>query len=112
VARKVFFRAAAKRDLAKLYKDIKDQRGEPAVAINYVRRIRQYCEGFAEFPARGAKRDDIRPGLRIIGFERRVAIVFTFDDNRVLIARIFYGGQDYETLMTSALSARTESFER
>jgi toxin ParE1/3/4 len=99
VARRVVFRAAANRDLAKLYKVIKDERGEPTVAINYVRRIRQYCEDFAEFPARGTMRDDIRPGLRIIGFERRVAIAFTFDDKQVRIGRIFYGGRDYEAML-------------
>jgi toxin ParE1/3/4 len=99
VARKVVFRAAAERDLAKLYKDIRDQRGEPTVAIDYIRRIREYCHGFAEFPERGAKRDDIRPGLRIIGFERRVVIAFTFDAERVRIGRIFYGGRDYEALL-------------
>lgn len=99
MARKVVFRAAAERDLAKLYRDIRDQRGEPTVAINYIRRIRSYCEGFAEFPERGTLRDDIRPGLRIIGYERRVTIAFTFDDQRVRIGRVFYGGRDYEALL-------------
>ncbi|MGB5084463.1 MAG: type II toxin-antitoxin system RelE/ParE family toxin [Methylocystis silviterrae] len=100
MGRKVVFRASAERDLAKLYKDIKDSRGcDPTVAINYIRRIRSYCEGFAEFPERGTKRDDIRPGLRIIGFERRVAIAFMFDDEKVRIGRVFYGGQDYEAAL-------------
>ena len=100
MARKVVFRAAADQDLTKLYKDIKDNRGgNPTVAINYIRRIRSYCEGFAEFPERGARRDDIRPGLRMIGFERRIAIAFMFDDEKVQIARIFYAGQDYETAL-------------
>lgn len=99
MVRKVVFRAAAERDLAKLYKDIRDSRGEPTLAINYIRRIRSYCEGFAEFPERGTRRDDIRPGLRIVGFERRVAIVFTFDADHVRIGRILYGGRDYEALL-------------
>jgi toxin ParE1/3/4 len=99
VARRIVFRAAAERDLAKLYRDIRDQRGGPAVAIDYIRRIRSYCGGFAEFPERGMKRDDIRPGLRIVGFERRVAIAFTFDDHHVRIARIFYGGRNYDSLL-------------
>ena len=89
MVRKVVFRAAAERDLAKLYKDIKDSRGEPTLAINYIRRIRSYCEGFAEFPERGTRRDDIRPGLRIVGFERRVAIVFTFDADHVRIVGFY-----------------------
>lgn len=76
-----------------------DARGETGVAIAYIRRIRIYCEGFAEFPERGARRDDFRPGVRVVGFERRIAIVFTFDDARVRIARIFYGGRDYTALL-------------
>ena len=85
--------------MTRLYHSICEQRGETAVAIAYIRRIREYCEGFADFPERGARRDDIRPGLRIVGFERRVAIAFTFDEERVRIARIFYGGRDYEALL-------------
>jgi toxin ParE1/3/4 len=41
-------------------------------------------------------RDDIRPGLRIVGFERRVTIAFSVDDGRVTILRVFYGGRDWE----------------
>jgi toxin ParE1/3/4 len=85
--------------LIELYQAIRDRSGEAGVAIRYIRRIRDYCEKFAEFPERGTKRDDIRPGLRIIGFERRVTIAFTFDGDCVRIGRIFYGGRDYEALL-------------
>ncbi|MGL5117498.1 MAG: hypothetical protein ACRC7C_19470 [Beijerinckiaceae bacterium] len=44
-------------------------------------------------------RDDIRRGLRIIGFEKRVAIAFEVDDNVVRIGRVFYGGHDYDALL-------------
>lgn len=37
--------------------------------------------------------------LRIAGFERRVAIAFTFDAETVTIVRVFYGGRDYEALL-------------
>lgn len=97
--RRLIFRPSAQRDLADLYQNIRDRTGAPDIAIGYVRRIRAYCEGFVEFPERGIKRDDIRPGLRIAGFERRVAIAFTFDADHVRIGRIFYGGRDYQTLL-------------
>jgi toxin ParE1/3/4 len=42
------------------------------------------------------RRDDIRPGLRTIGFERRATIAFQVKRAEVVIVRIFYGGQDYE----------------
>jgi toxin ParE1/3/4 len=38
------------------------------------------------------------PGLRIIGFERRVAIAFHIDPGRVTIDRILYGGRDLGVL--------------
>ncbi|HMK88360.1 MAG TPA: type II toxin-antitoxin system RelE/ParE family toxin [Methylocystis sp.] len=99
MAHRVVFRPAAEKDLIKLYRSIAFSRGETTVASGYVRRIREYCEGLADFPERGSKRDDLRLGLRIVGFERRIVIAFTFDDKCVRIGRIFYGGRDYETLL-------------
>jgi plasmid stabilization system protein ParE len=46
------------------------------------------------FPQRGHKRDDVLPGLRIIGFERRVTIAFVVTADAVLIEGILYGGRD------------------
>jgi toxin ParE1/3/4 len=36
------------------------------------------------------------PGLRVIGFERRVMIAFMVIDDAVLIEGVFYGGQAFE----------------
>ncbi|WP_306127169.1 hypothetical protein [Roseitalea sp. MMSF_3516] len=47
-------------------------------------------------PRRRARRDDLLPGLRIVGFERRITIAFTIDDDTVTFLRFFYGGQDWE----------------
>jgi plasmid stabilization system protein ParE len=49
MGRRVVFRPATERDLAALYAYIRDDRGDPEVAITYVRRIRGYCEGLAPF---------------------------------------------------------------
>jgi toxin ParE1/3/4 len=43
---------------------------------------------------RGTRRDDIRPGLRIVGFERRMVIAFHVDERTATIDRILYGGRD------------------
>jgi toxin ParE1/3/4 len=48
------------------------------------------------FPERGTRRDDLAPGLRTIGFERRATIAFRVGRTDVVIVRIFYGGQDFE----------------
>ncbi len=99
MARRVVFRPAAERDLAALYAYIRDANGGPEVAIGYVRRIRSFCEGLEPFPERGVARDDIRPGLRLAHFERRVAVAFTVTPELVRIGRILYGGRDYAALL-------------
>lgn len=38
-------------------------------------------------------RDDIRPGLRLVGFERRTEIAFHVTPSAVVIDRIFHGGR-------------------
>jgi toxin ParE1/3/4 len=53
----------------------------------------------ARFPERGCRRDDIRPGLLIIGFERRFPVAFSVSHERVTILRLFYGW-DWERLIT------------
>lgn len=57
----------------------------------------QYCRAFSTFPHRGTRRDDIRPGLRTVGYRRRATIAFEVTDDTVNILGIYYGGQDYET---------------
>ena len=65
-------------------------------ADGYVGRIVDYCNGLSTFPLRGTQRDDLLPGLRVTGFERRVTIAFIVTADAVLIEGIFYGGRDFE----------------
>jgi toxin ParE1/3/4 len=67
-----------------------------------VERIEAYCLGFADFPERGTRRDDLMPGLRVIGFERRVTIAFHVDARTVTVDRILYGGRDLGILTNDA----------
>ena len=75
--------------------------GDQALADRTVDAIRAYIKGFYERPHRGTKRDDLRKGLRIVPFKKRTAIAFEVDDVQrvVTILRVFYGGQDYESVM-------------
>ncbi|CAN7654791.1 type II toxin-antitoxin system RelE/ParE family toxin [Bosea sp. LjRoot9] len=82
----------AEADLAAIYDYIRDQASQ-AIAQGYVQRIMAYLAGFDTFPERGTRRDDIRPGLRIIGFERRVTIAFLVEGDEVVVSNVLYGGR-------------------
>lgn len=94
MTRRVVFAARAERQLEALYRFIAAEAGGVR-AESYVGRIVEFCERLRQFPERGNRRDDIRPGLRTIGFRRRVTIAFTVSPEEVAIVGIFYGGQDY-----------------
>jgi toxin ParE1/3/4 len=53
--------------------------------------------GFDVGSERGTLRNDIREGLRVVGFERRLAIAFTVETEKVIILRVFVAGQNWET---------------
>jgi toxin ParE1/3/4 len=95
VDREIVFSPEARDDLDRLYDFIAHRAGSPT-AMAYTERIMSHCANFAIFPERGRWRDDVRPGLRIIGFERRVTIAFHVTRERVTIDRVFYGGQNWE----------------
>jgi toxin ParE1/3/4 len=99
----VIFTPRAERHLSGLYAYIADQSGE-ARAENYVGGIVADCLSLSTFPERGNKRDDIRPNLRIKGYARRVSIAFSVNaaTDMVAIHGVFYGGQDFETLLRDA----------
>jgi plasmid stabilization system protein ParE len=63
-----------------------------------VERIVAHCLDFDIGAERGSKRDDLRPGLRIAGFERRVAIAFHVEADTVTIDRILYGVRDLDRI--------------
>jgi len=87
----------AERQLDELFARIAADSGA-ARADAYVDRIVARCMSLATFPARGTPRDDLRPGLRIVGFERRVTIAFAMMGGEVVVHGVFYGGQDLEPL--------------
>jgi plasmid stabilization system protein ParE len=72
-----------------------------AAADRTVDAIRAFVKGLATVPHRGTRRDDLRPGLRVVPFGKRTAIAFELDEaaGTVTVLRVFYGGQDYEAVM-------------
>jgi toxin ParE1/3/4 len=97
--REVVFSPEALTDLIRLYDYIAESSGA-ARAIGYIERIETHCLRFDTAAQRGTRRDDIRPGLRLTGFERRVTIAFHVDAATVTIDRILYGGRDIEGTMS------------
>ncbi len=94
----VVFTPEAEEELAELYRFIAGS-SSPDIAARYTDGIVTYCEELETLPHRGTRRDDIRPGLRILGYRRRVAIAFTVEGGMVSIIGVFYGGQDYESAL-------------
>ncbi len=90
---RVLFSPEAQADLLEIY-DYIAERGDPIRALAYVERIQRRCLDLANFPERCSRRDEVRPGLRTFGFERRVTIAFHVAEDQVIIDRILYGGRD------------------
>lgn len=95
----VVFAPEAEDPLVELYRYIAASGSEVIAA--------RYCEELAAFPRRGRARDNIRAGLRTVGFKRRVVIAFAVRGQAVVILGVFYGGRDYETLLRPASSPAT-----
>lgn len=93
-ARRVEFSEDARSDLIALYDWIADA-ASPDIALGYVERLERYCLDLDLASERGHLREDVRPGLRVVGFERRVTIAFTVEEDRVVILRLFYGGRNW-----------------
>jgi toxin ParE1/3/4 len=95
---RVVFSPAAEEQLAALYRYIAGA-ASPEIAARYTEAIVSYCESLCTFPHRGTMRDDVRPGLRITNYKKRAVIAFDVDAEQVSIIGVFYGGQDYGTLL-------------
>ena len=75
------------------------QAASPEVALRYTDAIVTYCETLHTMPLRGTRRDDIRPGLRITNHRKRTVIAFSVAKSVVSILGMYYGGQDYESML-------------
>ncbi|SEH90023.1 Plasmid stabilization system protein ParE [Mycolicibacterium rutilum] len=96
----VVFTPEAQDHLVELYRYIADA-ASSEVAARFTDTIVTFCEDLAAFPHRGTARDDIRPGLRTVGFRRRVIIAFAVLDHAVVVIGVFYGGRDYEAILNN-----------
>jgi toxin ParE1/3/4 len=93
--RKVIFSPEAQHDLLTHYDFIAERSGSGR-ALTYITRLESYCVGFDLIGERGTRRDDLRPGLRVVGFRGSATIAFHVDVDVVTIDRVFYRGRDIE----------------
>jgi toxin ParE1/3/4 len=92
---RVVYSEDAKADLDEIFAWIAD-RGGVEVALAYTSRIERFCQAMTPFPRRGTARDDLRKGLRTVGFERRATVAFTVSGEDVIILRILYAGRSLD----------------
>jgi toxin ParE1/3/4 len=98
VARELIYRPLAEEDLEAIYRFIAQE--SPARAFNFTERIQQRCDLLRGSPEQGRARPDLISGLRVVPFGRSVVIAYQFVGDAIEILRIFYGGQDYEAIMS------------
>ena len=97
IRREVVYAPEVEDDLNKLF-DYIASRSNDQTALNYISRIEAFCDGLDLASERGSLRNDIREGLRVVGFERRGVVAFTVEDDRVVILRFFSGRQNWEAV--------------
>ena len=98
IRRAIVLSPEARSDLIGIYDWIAEA-ASPETANAYVERIQAFLNALDVASERGSRRDDIRVGLRTIGFERRLTVAFTLTETEVVILRLIYGGQDWPVAM-------------
>jgi len=71
----------------------------PDIAQRFTNGVVDRLTALSDFPRIGTPRDDLRPGLRTLGYCRRVTIALIVEDRTVVVIGFYYGGQDFEALL-------------
>jgi plasmid stabilization system protein ParE len=95
MTRRVVLSRTALNDLAKIGRWI-GEAGAPQTGKRYVARIRQRLARLGDAPEVGRPYGFHDPGLRVVGYERRIMIAYRVEKTRIIVVRIFYGGQDWQ----------------
>ncbi len=96
--RKVEWSPEAADDLREIVTWI-ERNASAAVAANYAARVVSFCQGLEIGSLRGTPRDDVLPGLRIVGFERAVTVAFFVESERVEILGLYRAGRNWTSDM-------------
>jgi toxin ParE1/3/4 len=96
--RTVHYGRDARDDIQEIFEWIAGRAGIE-IDFRYITRLETYCNGLETFPERGMRRDDLRRGVRTVGYRRRATIAFRVEERRVVILRVLYGGRDVDRVL-------------
>ena len=97
--KRLVFRPEAEADLADLYRYIAQASSSIDTAFEFTERLRAACYKLEDFPERGAPRNDVKEGLRILTHERKTVIAYFVKGGSVVITNIFHAGRDWEAII-------------
>lgn len=86
----------AQTDLVKTHSNIVRKSGSVVTADRYIERVGAFLATLNVFPERGTVRNDVRTGLRIIGFERTASVAFVVEQDDVVVLRLLAKGQEFD----------------
>lgn len=83
----------AENDLASIYRHLLKVSSRTR-AEDVLGQLTGACRNLRHFPLRGVKRDDLRPGVRTIGYRRWASIAFVVEADEVVILQVAWRGRD------------------
>ena len=100
---KVYLMPDAIKDLEHIYEYISTKSGFPERAWAFIEKLRLKCQKLETAPLRGQQRNDLMKNLRICPLNKKTVVAFVVDEEQqaVRILNIFYGGRDYEAIMST-----------
>ena len=100
---KVYLMPDAIKDLEHIYEYVSTESGFPERAWAFIEKLRLKCQKLETAPLRGQQRNDLMKDLRIYPLNKKTVVAFVVDEEQqaVRIMNIFYGGRDYEAIMSA-----------
>lgn len=90
------YRPAAVADLDAIFDFIGAD--NPARALTFVDQVRGQIRKLCAYPQLGPAREDLGQGIRIFPMLGRVVVAYRVQPEAIEVVRVFYGGQDYQSL--------------
>jgi toxin ParE1/3/4 len=95
----VRFTRSAQTDVDTIHEGVLEKSRSLATADGFIARLVERCARIGDVPRGAPLRDEIRPGIRIVFFEKSWAIAYFVEKTEVIITNVFYAGRDYAALL-------------